>query len=254
MGEVTAYEGYFRARNRQVAYGFSIGVLMLDCAIPFIPGDVGNASTYAFPVQFHLVSAATPDAIAVRQDPEVAPILVEAAQYLVAQGVRAITSNCGFMAAYQGAVADGVDVPVFLSTLMQVPLILCMLRASQKLAVVVANRSLVTESLLDAAGIVQPLRDRCIFVGLEDQPAFSSTFLAESGELDVAAVQAEVVESAIRVVSESPSVGAFLLECSDLPPYSAAVQRATGRPVFDWIGFINLVHHAVVQQPHGGFF
>jgi hypothetical protein len=45
-----------------------------------------------------------------------------------------------------------------------------------------------------------------------------------------------------------------LLECSDLPPYSAAVQRATGRPVFDWIGFINLVHHAVVQQPHGGFF
>jgi hypothetical protein len=39
-----------------------------------------------------------------------------------------------------------------------------------------------------------------------------------------------------------------------MPPYSAAVQRATGLPVFDWIGFINYVHHAVVRTPYQGFF
>jgi hypothetical protein len=63
-----------------------------------------------------------------------------------------------------------------------------------------------------------------------------------------------MVRTAHEVLEDDPSVGAFLLECSDMPPYSAALQRATGLPVFDWIGFINYVHHAVVAKPYHGFF
>lgn len=61
-------------------------------------------------------------------------------------------------------------------------------------------------------------------------------------------------ETGRELVVEDPSIGAFLFECSDMPPYSAAVQAATGLPVFDWIGFINYVHHAVVRRPYHGFF
>jgi len=43
------------------------------------------------------------------------------------------------------------------------------------------------------------------------------------------------------------------LECSDLPPFSKAVQEAFDLPVFDYISLINWVYHAVVQHSYSGF-
>jgi hypothetical protein len=244
----------FRARRGQVGYGFSIGVLMLDCNIPFVPGDVGNASTYDFPVQYRLVPGATGEAVITRQDPALTPRFIDEAKQLVGQGVRAITGDCAYMGAYQRDVADAVDVPVFLSSLMQVPLALSMLRSDQKLAVLVANGEGVTDRLLEPVGIVGEVRERCVFRGLEDKEHFSDVCLREIGEIDVGRMEAEMIETAQEVLDKEPSVAAYLFECSDMPPYSAAVQRATGLPVFDWIGFINYVHHAVVRKPYQGFF
>jgi hypothetical protein len=245
--------GYVCARRGQVAYGFSIGIVMLDCHIPFVPGDVGNASTFSFPVQFLLVPGATGEAVVGRQDPSLAPRFVEAARTLVAQGVRAITGDCAYMGAYQRAVADAVDVPVFLSSLMQVPMVTHMLGSRQRLAVLVANGQSVSDRLLEPVGITEAVRQRLVIRGLEDKEHFRSVCLEERGQLDPTQMEADVVSTAQEVLADEPSVGAFLLECSDLPPYSAAIQRATGLPVFDWIGFINYVHHAVVRRPYHGF-
>lgn len=242
------------ARRGQVGYGFSIGILMLDCNIPFVPGDVGNASTYDFPVQFMLVPGATGEAVVGRQDPALTPRFVEAAQELVRQGVRAITGDCAYMGAYQKAVAESVDVPVFLSSLMQVPLVTSMLAEHQKLAILVANGQTVSDRLLEPVGIGPDILERCVFRGLEDKEHFRSVCLLEEGVIDVARMEVEMVQTALEVLEEHPDVRAFLLECSDMPPYSAAIQRATGLPVFDWIGFINYVHHAVVRRPYDGFF
>jgi len=244
----------FRARRGQLGYGISIGVLMLDCHIPFVPGDVGNASTYGFPVLFQEVLGATGDAIIVRQDPAVTPHFVEAARHLAAQGVRAITGDCAYMGAYQEAVSEAVEIPVFLSSLLQVPMVAAMLGRDRKLAVLVANGCTVSDRLLGAVGITEALRKRVVFRGLEDKEHFRSVILDERGELDFARMEAEIVEAATQIVTDDPSVGAFLLECSDLPPYSHAIHLATGRPVFDWIGFINYVHHAVVPSAYPGFF
>jgi hypothetical protein len=249
-----AGEQQFQAKRGQVGYGFSIGVLMLDCNIPFVPGDVGNASTYDFPVQYLLVPGATGEAVIRRQDPALTPRFIEAAEQLVGQGVRAITGDCAYMGAYQRHVADAIDVPVFMSSLMQVPLVLSMLRSDQKLAVLVANGETVGDRLLEPVGIVGEARERCVFRGLEDREHFRSVFLEEVGEIDVGRVEGEMVQTAREVLEAEPAVAAYLFECSDMPPYSAAVQRATGLPVFDWIGFINYVHHAVVRTPYQGFF
>jgi hypothetical protein len=243
-----------QATRGRVSYGTSVGILMLDCNIAFVPGDVGNASTYDFPVQYLLVPGATGDAVVGRQDPALTPAFVEGAKALAAQGVRAITGDCAYMGAYQRAVADSVDIPVFMSSLMQVPLVLSMMAPRRRLGVLVANGQTVSDRLLEPVGIVGEVRDRCAFRGLEDRESFASSFLIETGEVDVDAVEAEMVETAREMVAEDPSIGAFLFECSDMPPYSAAVQEATGLPVFDWIGFINYVHHAVVRRPYHGFF
>jgi hypothetical protein len=242
----------YRARRGQVAYGYSVGIVCLEYYLPFIPGDVGNASTYDFPVLYREVRGATFDAIIQRQDPAMAPLIVEAAQELVRQGAKAVTSDCGYFGAYQREVAQAVPVPVFLSSLMQAPFVLSMLAPEQRLAAFVANGASLGDRLLERIGIVD--RSRIVFRGLEDKPEFRRVVLDECGTLDVDAVEQEVVEAALEVQAEHPEVGAILLECSDLPPYSAAVQAATGLPVFDWIGFINYVHQAVSAKPYTGIF
>jgi aspartate/glutamate racemase len=244
--------GTWQARRGQVAYGYSVGIVCLEYYLPFIPGDVGNASTYDFPVLYREVKGATFEAVIQRQDPAMAPLILDAAQELVRQGAKAITSDCGYFGAYQREVAAAVPVPVFLSSLMQAPLVLSMLAPEQRLAAFVANGATLSDRLLDRIGIVD--RSRIVFRGLEDKTEFRRTVLDECGTLDVEAVEQEVVEAALEVQAEHPDVGALLLECSDLPPYSAAVQAATGLPVFDWIGFINYVHQSVVAKPYTGIF
>src|SRR5712691_3970160 len=243
---------FYRARRGQVAYGYSVGIVCLEYYLPFIPGDVGNASTYEFPVLYREVKGATFEAIIQRQDPAMLPLIVEAAQELARQGAKAITSDCGYFGAYQREVAQAVDVPVFMSSLLQAPLVLTMLAPEQRLAVLVANGASLGEPFLEKVGIVDA--SRIVFRGLEDKPEFRKTVLDECGTLDADLVEREVVDAALEVQAEHPEVGAVLLECSDLPPYSAAVQAATGLPVFDWIGFINYVHQAVNAKPYTGIF
>ena len=243
---------FFQARRGQVAYGYSVGIVCLEYFLPFIPGDVGNASTYDFPVLYREVKGATFEAIIQRQDPALASPIVDAARELERQGVKAITSDCGYFGAYQREVAEAVAVPVFLSSLLQLPLVLSMLAPHQKVAALVANGASLSDRVLERIGIADT--GRIVFRGLEDKPEFRKTVLDECGTLDVDAVEQEVVDAALEVQAEHPELGAILLECSDLPPYSAAVQAATGLPVFDWIGFINYVHHAVNARPYSGIF
>jgi hypothetical protein len=100
----------YTTRKGQVSAGEAIGILLLDTSVPFIPGDVANASTYRFPVRFKKVDGFTV-ARAIGKDPTVFESLLTAARELTAQGVRAITGDCGFMAIHQKKLAAAVDVP-----------------------------------------------------------------------------------------------------------------------------------------------
>ena len=48
-------------------------------------------------------------------------------------------------------------------------------------------------------------------------------------------------------------MGALLLECSDMPPYAAAVLREIKLPVYDFVTLIKWVHNSVAQKPCCGF-
>jgi len=142
---------------------------------------------------------------------------------------------------------------VFLSSLLQMPMVTRMLGPNRQLGIMVASEASVSDRFLDKVGL-SDYRSNFYIRGLEHQPNFRKSILEESGTLDSDAVEEEVVETALEMKEENPSTGAILMECSDLPPYSFAVEQATGLPVFDWIGFINYVHHAVVRTPYKGIF
>jgi len=47
-------------------------------------------------------------------------------------------------------------------------------------------------------------------------------------------------------VVEHPDIGAIVLECTNMPPYTLDIQRATGRPVFDVVSLVRMVHASLV--------
>src|SRR5215207_5813542 len=119
------------ARGGKAIYGVPLGILMLEARFPRIPGDMGNATTWPFPVLYRVVSGATPERVVLEGARGLLPDFISAAQELAHLGVEAITTNCGFLALFQKELAAAVQVPVATSSLMQVPWVQAMLPPGQ---------------------------------------------------------------------------------------------------------------------------
>src|SRR4051794_17941529 len=104
------------------APGADVGVLHIPVNIPLIPGDAGNAQSYAYPVAFRTVDGSSVAEIVGGDEGAVGASVVAAAQSLERDGVRAIVGDCGTLIRFQDDVSAAVNVPVGLSPLMLVPL------------------------------------------------------------------------------------------------------------------------------------
>ena len=224
-------------------YGFTVGILMLDTRFPRIPGDMGNAATFPFPVRYHRVSGAAPDLVVRRGAEGLLPAFIEGARQLEREGVGAITTNCGFLVKYQPELAAAVSVPVFTSSLLLVPLVHRMLPAGRRVGIMTVNAATLGAEHLRGAGIGSDIP--IAVAGLETEKEFTRVLLGDELELDVEAAREEHVRVARRLVGEHPDLGAILLECTNMPPYAEDIQRETGLPVFDIVSLVTLVHAAL---------
>lgn len=233
--------------------GAPIGVLLLDWTAPFIPGSIANASTFSAPVRYETIEGLDADEILYSGNSGFADQVIQAARKLEAEGARMITANCGFMARYQQPVQDAVGIPVLLSSLLLVPFLQRMLPTKQKLGMVTASSQSITDEFLTTSNLNWE-EDRLVMTTLDSGPAFSDAFIDCIGTVDIPAVEKEVVNAALDLVAMDPAVGCILLECSELPPYSAAVQQATGLPVFDFTSMIEFFATGLRRNPFNGHF
>lgn len=240
----------YKVRPHAESYGQDIGILLIDCRTPFIPGDVGNASSYTYPVLYRTVPDVTLERLIEQGDLSLTGKVIETARALEASGVKAITSDCGYMMHFQEQVAAAVSIPVMLSSLLQLPFMASLLGPGQAVGIVCANRRRLTDKLLLKAN--PNARIPVHVVGLENCPNFRGPILDETDTLDSDAIEAEVVETAEALCREHPEIGAILLECSNLPPYAHAVQMKTGRPVFDFVTMIDYVRAATRRKAYAG--
>jgi hypothetical protein len=242
----------YRANKGQTSYGEPIGIILMESFMPFPPGCPGNASTFPFPVRYEVVPGANMERLVYRGDPDLLQPFMAAGWKLVKEGVKAITGNCGFMVLYHDLMAKEFPVPVFMSSLLQLPFISRLLKPGEKVGIVTANAKTLTERHLNAAtnGIDVPVAVR----GMEDQPHFHDAIHAEKGYLDFEKVEQEVVAVTRRLVQENEDVKIILFECTDLPPYAAATQEAVGLPVFDFTTLIHHVFSALVRRRFDGIY
>lgn len=228
----------------------AIGVLCLDTSFTKIPGHVRNRATFDFPVVYQVVHGATAERVVAQADPHLLEPFIRAAQDLEARGVAAITGACGFLVIFQQQLADAVSVPLYASSLIQLPMVHRMLRPRQKVGLLVADKRALTRRHLAAIGGQSvPV---CI-AGMAQRPEFREVMLeARRRELDADRLRREVLCEVEQLARENPDLGAIVIECTDLVPFAYAIQARTGVPVFDIVTLTEMVHRSLTRRPFDG--
>lgn len=227
------------ARGGKAIYGAPLGVLMLEAAFPRIPGDMGNALTWPFPVLYKVVRGASPERVVLEGARGLLPAFLEAASELVALGAEAITTNCGFLSLFQRELAAHVAVPVATSALLQVPWVQATLPPGQRVGVVTVNAASLSPAHLEAAAAPPDTPVAGTEAGRE---FFQVLIRGEKNDLDLELAEQDVVEAGRDLVRRHDGIGAIVLECTNMPPYAAALRDAVGLPVYDIYSMITWFH------------
>ncbi len=230
------------AQGGKSIYGASVGILMLDARFPRIPGDMGNATTWPFPVLYRIVRDASPDLVVRRGAEGMLSAFVDAARDLVRDGADGITTNCGFLSLFQQELSEAVPVPVVTSSLMQVEMVNRTLPAGKRAGVLTISASTLTEDHLRKAQVPEGTPIGTTEGGQE----FTRAILENEESLNVEKARADNVEAALRLQKNHPELGAIVLECTNMCPYAADIQSATGLPVFSIVSFVTWFHSGLL--------
>jgi hypothetical protein len=235
-------------------YGFSVGIVMQADTLVRLPGDVGNATTFPFPVLYHIVEGVDPSDL---KRPEraraAAPAFVGAARALARAGVRVIGTGCGFLSILQQDLQEAVDVPVLSSSLIQVPWISRFLPAGGRVGIITADSRALTDEYFAPLGWTSTTVPIAI-AGVEREERFLA--LLSRGEVsddDLATMHRSMGDLARDFVERHPDIRALVLECTNLPPFAATIQQACRRPVFDVVTLLMWAHAGAVRRPFVGY-
>lgn len=226
-------------------YGIPVGVISLESFFPKPVGHIKYAASFDFPVLYRTVRGATIDRLVRERDQALLAPFIEAARELEKEGVRAITGSCGFLALHQQQIADAVNVPVFMSSLIQVPLVSRMLARGKKVGVVVANSDALSADHLRGAGIAD---EPIAVAGMQGQRQFAEVILqGKSHDLDMALFSRELGSVVQSLLDAEPDVGALVLECTDLSHFAPELNQHFDLPVFDLTSLTRMVAAAALR-------
>jgi len=236
------------ATGGKVLYGAPLGILMLEARFPRIPGDMGNATTWPFPVLYRVVKGASPERVVLQGAAGLLPDFLAAAAELVSFGAEAITTNCGFLSLFQREIAEHVRVPIATSSLIQVPWVQATLPPGKRVGVITVSASSLTAAHLAAAGVPADIP----LVGTETgEEFFRVLILGEKQDMDVALAARDILDAGRRLVAAHPDVGAIVLECTNMPPYAHALRDTLGLPVVDVYSLVTWLHAGIRPRDFG---
>jgi len=236
------------ARGGKAIYGAPLGILMLEAKFPRIPGDMGNAATWPFPVLYRVVKGASPERVVLHAAAGLLDDFLAAAEDLVAQGAEAITTNCGFLSVFQRELAARVQVPVATSALIQVPWVQATLPPGKRVGIITVSAPSLTARHLEAAGVPPDTP----FIGTEDGCEFFRVLiLGEKHDMDIGRAARDILDAGRTLVSRHPEIAAIVLECTNMPPYAHALREILGLPVYDIYSLITWLHAGLRPRDFG---
>ena len=217
-----------------------LGVIRLDYDYPPAPGDIDHPDSFNCDVYYKVVPGLTFDVCkdgvkALKKDVEMR--FKESIKWLVEEKkVKGVTGDCGFMMYFQKLAREVTKIPIFMSSLCQLPAVTCGYAENEQIIIMTANGEKLKPMrnlIRDECGVDTQDR-RYNIVGCEDVPYFGEA-VAKGEKVNTKEAQTAIVKKALEAISKYPQSRAFLLECTELPPYSDAIRFYTGLPVYDSI-------------------
>jgi len=228
-------------------YGARIGFLMLDVLTPRMPGDVGNATTWPFPVLYGVVPGATPKRVIHEKGEGLLDAFLETADRLVKEGADGLTTTGGYLSIFQDDLARHCKVPVAASSLMQIPLVQRTLQPGKRVGVITVNSDHFDEDHLRTAGaaIDTPV------AGTQGKRELERVLVNGENEMDVELAELDILDTGRELVEAHPDVGAVVFECHNFAPFSAALSQSLGIPVYSVYSFVCWFHAGVAPRDFG---
>src|SRR5262245_32480850 len=193
--------------RKRIYYGVPIGILMLDTRFQRFNGDIGNAQTWPFPVQYKVVRGAVSNKVVdTLNNRDLFRRFADAADELIAEGVDGITTTCGFLALYQQELAAHCSVPVATSALLQVPMVARMLPKEKRVGILTVSAESLTVHHLAAVGIDPQTR----VVGMAPTSEFQRSIREGDDSVPFSVLRDEVLGVARQMIADDPSIGAIV--------------------------------------------
>jgi len=209
----------------------TLGLLMLQTRFPRPPGDVGHPQTFGFEVRRKVVQGATPERVVRGRDVAALQPFIGAAHALVAEGCGAIATSCGFLAQWQRELQAALPVPVWSSALLQLAE---QQGLGRRCGVITIEAASLGAAHFEGVGAdpATPVE------GITPGSPLHRTLLQDLPMLDATDAQQQVLAAAQRLRARHADIELLVLECTNLPPYAAALRRATGLPVLDVVSLL----------------
>lgn len=218
-----------------------VGVLMLDTHFERLPGDVGHDASFRVRVHRRIVAKAWPSAV-VASAPALRaagllPAFQQAAGQLCDAGATRLTTSCGFLVLLQSELQAAVPVPLATSALLLLP---GLLEREPRVGVLTISAAALGREHLLAAGVPAARLPDVWVEGVDPAGEFASAILGDRPQRDHARAAAELVAAARRLHARAPRLSTLVLECTNMPPHAADIERATGWRV------LSLLDHPVL--------
>merc|ERR1719247_43099 len=214
-----------QAKKLQKKQNPVLGIIRLDYNYPPAAGDIDCPGSYDYDCLFRVVPGLTFEMA--QAGVMTTPVLKEfklAVKWLESKGAVGITGDCGFMMAFQPIARQVASIPVFMSSMVQCPMISLAFDKYDKVLILTANSATLKpqkDVLLSHCGFNVD-DDRFIIIGLQDVPGFDAV---EKGEkVDVEFVTPGMVKLVKECLKKNPTIRAIVLECTELPPYADALR------------------------------
>ena len=206
----------------------SIGVIMLDTQFPRFLGDIGNPQTWPFSVEFRVVSGASAQQAVCSTATQQLQPFIDAALELQMLGVSGITTSCGFLSLVQNEISRHLSVPFIASSLVQLPWVQAMLPQGTQAGILTINANALSPQHLLAAGITHDVPIK----GIDASCEFHQAIMTDARTMDRSRCEQDNVQAAVKFLEEHPTLGALVLECTNMAPYANAIHQATSLPVY----------------------
>lgn len=248
---------YIESRDRFLS-GAGLGIILVDEIYPAFPGDVRNPSAYPYPIQYEIAEGLSIQKLVREGNKEQwLPCIERAAKKLERMGCRAILAECGYFAYFQKEIAQAVNVPVFMSSLIQIPWAQASIAPNRVVGVLCASSVFMEEKHLTSVGVtigtnyvIRGARDngKCPELGL----LWDERNRTGKPRANFQKAEEEFMEQALDFYRSIPNMGAMIFECTGFPPFARDVQRIIDIPIYSWATLMDYANSTSVHREFYG--